>query len=298
MKKCNVCGSENEDAFTSCLICGSPLIDIKPEDADEEEAVQEEMSFTSGLTLSTESDEKSFASGLSLKRDTDTTDVQDSYTRQDNTYGTGGVNTQTPNYGTSSYSSVIEDPFGAPAGNTVGMNSGNSDIRPQIVADKKKILGIWAIMLAVTALALFLIFKPGGSNAKGGVTTPEQVGQDFIVALSERNMTKLQNLCPPFLDDNVDDVRQALDELAIYNPTFVYKSITDKIEYTGTELEDLEAKLRIKCRANIKLDAACDITVNYNVAMTYLGESYAEDGSQVITAIKYKGKWFLCADLS
>jgi uncharacterized membrane protein YvbJ len=233
MKKCSVCGTENEDAFTTCLICGSPLKEAVT-DQNEQENGEETVQYVQSV--------------------------------QDNQYG-----------------------YGQPV-----QNQGMYNAAPQpIKSNKKKILGIWCGMLVVTVVVLFLLFGIGGGKAKGGVSSPEKVAQDFIEAMDSADMTRLKNLCPPFLDDNVDELEESLDELAVYNTGFKYVGISDSYEYSDSDLNDLEDEIQSYYNARVEVDAAVDMTVEYKLTMSYLGESYSEDEEETLTAIKYKGKWFI-----
>ena len=127
----------------------------------------------------------------------------------------------------------------------------------------------------------------------GGVYSAEQVAQDFIEAMSEKNVDKMANLCPPFLDPGKDDIEDMIDMYEGYDVTFKYEGIESRDDYTDSELDDLAEDASDYAGEDVKLQDACDVEFSFNMKMSYLGQDMDKSQTYTLTCIKYKGKWYL-----
>lgn len=161
----------------------------------------------------------------------------------------------------------------------------------QTKQSKGKIIGILAGAAVLVIAVIALIFRFGGS--KGGVNSPEEVARQFVEAMNEKDVDKIADLCPPFLDPGRDDIEDAIAMYDGYDVTFKYEGIESQDDYTGSDLDDYAEEVSDYAGKKIKLQAACDLEYTYSIDMTFMGESYNDSTTDSITCIKYKGKWYL-----
>lgn len=260
MKVCKTCGTQNEEIFSSCVACGARL-----DSSDDYNSVGDD----EVTTLLEPLDDKN-SPQLSLKTDA-------------NTFS------QAPAGGMQQFQSQPQ------MQNGWNPNPPVHQTNMPVQSDKKKIFIILGAIVAVTVLALVLIFVFGGNGGKvkNGANSPEEVAENFINAMDQRDIDMIEDLCPPFLDTQVEDIEDAWQEIETYEIGYEFIDVTSTYDYDSSEISDLEDKINYDYDANVSIDAACDVDFDYNITGSYLGETVSESSSSTIVAIKYKGKWFL-----
>lgn len=282
MKKCTICGSENEDAFTSCLICGSPLPEAEPEDTAMEEV--EEVEKPKGLSLKMHNDAKPDASQMYSGASVSNQDMQSKMFGRASDVAAMGNNTS---YGMNNQ--------------MFSSNQAAASRQPQkIEANKKMLLGIWAAIAVVVVGLLFLIVKGGGPSpkAKDGADTPQEVVNVFIEAIDSGNMSNVNKVMPKFIkyDGGVEDVQKEFDEMKEMGLEDMHCTLTfikSTEMYEGSDLKDLEKDVNRYTDSHVKIEAGCDVYFDYTVSASYQGVSHSVPTSEKITCIKYKGRWYL-----
>ena len=290
MKICSNCGTQNEDSFSKCVACGGDL----PITGDEATILLDPM------------DAGGSSSGFTLKQDTTSysqdAGSQNTYNQNaygQDMYGQAAGNMQNAAYGAAPsqqyYGDGMNAQYQAQQGMPGGMPynnqpAGNWNQPPQPVkANKKAIFIALAAITAIVVLAFVIIFK-FGNKVKGGADSPEEVAEIFIEAMDERDVDKIESICPPFLDSGADDIEDSLDELDLYDTEFKFVGVTDKSE---CDIDEVEADIKDYYNVSVDIEAAYDLEVEYDLYMSYLGDTYEETESESMLVIKYKGKWFL-----
>lgn len=286
MKVCEMCGAQNDDVFTKCSVCGADLPSVNSQDGDDEKTV---------LLDPDQAAEK--PSGLSLKTDT-------------STYGQADAAQTNPQPAAPQFGGMGQPQMNGMGQPGMGMNGmpqqgmpgqapygqpgfGGPAVQPQPAKPKKGlIIGIIAVAVVLLAVAFVLIFK-GGFGAKGGVSSPEAVAQQFIEAMDEQDSDKIVALCPPFLDPGQDDIEDMIDAYSGYDVTFTYEGVENKDMYDSSDLADFQDDVSDYAGKTIKLQDACDLEFSFNVAVSMDGQTYDQSSTYTITCIKYKGNWYL-----
>lgn len=292
MKVCKTCGTQNEDVFTRCVACGADL---------ENEAGYSQVGDDEATVLLDPMDDQNKQS-FTIKRDENTygqTPAGNGMSGQMSPGMQYGYNNGMPqNYNAGmNYQSQPQMQGGMPNGgynqNAGGWNQNPSTYQSQPVKSNKKMIFIaLGVMVAVTALALFLIFGLG-KGGRGGQKSPEAVAETFIEAMNDRDTKTMESLCPPFLDPNTDDIKDSLDSLDMYDMEFKFDEVTDTYDYDSDDIDDLEADIEDEYGVDVSIAAACEVEFDFELSGNYFGETYTETQSESILAIKYKGKWYL-----
>ena len=157
-----------------------------------------------------------------------------------------------------------------------------------------------AVALIIIAVVVVIVVQknkessvPSPEISPNGITSPEQVAEEFIEAMDEQNVDKLANLCPPFLDPAEDELQSMIGAYSGYDVTFTYEGVVSKEEYTDTDLEELQEDVSDYAEKSVKLQDACDLEFSFNVTVTMYGETMSESSTYTITCIKYRGGWYL-----
>lgn len=173
------------------------------------------------------------------------------------------------------------------------MDNGPVMSHPPVQADKGKLfiaLGVIGVLLVV---AMILIFG-GGFFKKGGVSSPEEVVRVYMQGINERDLKLLDTLIPPFSASASDDEdMQSLMEMAdAFNLVYNY-TIEDTHYYSDSEVSQVERELQRNFGTNVNLQGVCEVDVDIEMSMSYMGESYTDTMDYTLRTIKMNGKWYV-----
>lgn len=282
MKVCEMCGAQNDDAFTKCAVCGADLPSMNSQDGDDEKTILLDPNEKAGLSLKT--DTSTYGQADAGQSSPQPAAPQFNMAQPQSQPGMPGQGMTQPGMGMNGMPG--QPPYGQPG-------FGGQPVPTEPAKPKKGlIIGIIAAAVVVLAVAFFLIFK-GGFGAKGGAKSPEAVAQQFIEAMDEQDVDKIAELCPPFLDPGKDDLESMISAYDGYDVSFKYEGVENKSMYEGDDLKDLQDDVSDYADKDIKLQDACDLEFSFNVAVEMDGEKYDQSTTYEIKCIKYKGNWYL-----
>lgn len=282
MKYCPNCGAQNEDDFTLCGVCGALMEENK-----------------SAFSLKTDAEVQNRVDSMQESQPASNTyyaGAQGGMTQPTNAYGQQQNQMPGGAYQNNDYQGQPYNPSQALFGGSDGLGMGNSGVdvsRPPVKADKGKIYIALGVIGALLVVAMILIFS-GGFFKRGGVDSPEEVARVYMQGINERDLKLLDTLIPPFAASasSDEDMQSLMDMADAFNLVYNY-TITDTYYYSSSEVSQVERELQSNYGTSVNLQDVCEVYVDIEMSMSYMGESYSDSMDYTLRTIKMNGRWYV-----
>ena len=217
-------------------------------------------------------------------------------------YGQQGYNAQQM-YGQQGYNAQQPYPGSDPA------VSGPAPKAPGPGKGKKIaiICSIAGVLIAITLVLIFVVFRPSGDNGK---ETPDEMAVFFVECMNNKDFKAMKNaMLPAEYIDELDDWCRKKYNMSIedklsyefYEDTskdvqFRYISYEMKKSYNSDRISRTESEYKQNLNADIKIEEMVRIKITYEYKGQFQSDEYQSDWYEDhdnLTLIKINGKWYI-----